>query len=167
MITLNIGVSKKQQGEEQYSSVGANCSISCEASDELVKNPPALQARIAGLFEEVKAAVDQQIANGSGKANGNGKTVANGNGNGTRVAVTEEEPPIVREPERRNPNQDPIITPAQKKFLIGLLSRRFKGGIRAFEEKLKADGINSIGDLSRKQASVFLEDLAGKNGGGK
>lgn len=166
MLKMDIGFSKKNQGDGPYSSVGASCNLAVEASDELVKQPELLQKKLAALFEEVRAAVDQQIRNG----NGNGKTVVNGNGkangNGTRVD-TEEKTAFQEGTERRNTNQDTLITPAQKKFLIGLLSRRFKGGIRAFEEKLKADGINSIGDLSRKQASVFLEDLAGKNGGGK
>ncbi len=166
MITLNIGVSKKQQGEEQYSSIGANCSISCEASDELVKNPPALQAKIAALFDEVKAAVDAQIANGNGKASVNGKAAASGNGARIVAGAVEEEAPAPQERMvRRDPN-DPLLTPKQRQFLVALVQKRFKGGIKAFEAHLKEEGISSVSFLTRKQASVIIDDLAGKNGNG-
>lgn len=165
MITLNIGVSKKQQGEEQYSSIGANCSISCEASDELVKNPPALQARIAALFDEVKAAVDQQIANGNGNGKANGGGRLNGNGNGSRVVAGEEKKPEEWIP-KPDPN-NPIITPKQRQFLVALVQKRFKGGIKAFEAHLREEGISSVSMLSRRQASQIIDDLAGKNGNGK
>ena len=164
MITLSIGVSKKQQGEEQYSSVGANCSISCEASDELVKNPPALQTKIAALFEEVKTAVDQQIANGNGKANGNGRVNGNGGGNRTRVTAAEEKKPEEWIP-KPDPN-NPIITPKQRQFLVALVQKRFKGGIKAFEAHLREEGITSVSMLTRRQASQIIDDLAGKNGNG-
>ena len=160
MLTLNVGFNKKQQGEEPYSSIGASCNLSVEASDELVKNPEGLQAEMSRLFEEVKAAVDQQIANG----NGNGKPAANGNGG--RV-VAEEEPPADQERIVRRDSNDPIITPKQRQFLVALVQKRFPGGIKAFEAKLRQDGVSSVSLLTRRQASTIIDDLAGKNGNGK
>lgn len=162
MITIQVGVNKKQQGAEAYSSVGASCNLAVEASDELVKNPEALRAEMARLFEEAKIAVDQQISNGNGKANGNGRV--NGNGNGSRVVTAEE-----KKPEEWIPKQDPnnpIITPKQRQFLVALVQKRFKGGIKAFEAHLREEGIPSVSQLTRRQASSIIDDMA-KPGNGK
>lgn len=168
MMSLNIGYNSKRQGDEPYSSVGASCNLAVEASDDLIKNPEALQAEMARLFEEVKAAVNQQIANGNG--NGNGKVATNGNGktatngNGSRIATEAKIQPQV-EPAKNGRDQD--ITPKQRQFLVSLVQKRFQGGMQAFEQHLKEEGITSIAMLTRKQASAIIDSLAGKNGGGR
>ena len=163
MLTLNIGFSKKQQGEEQYSSVGASCNLAVEAAEELIAQPELLQKRISEIFAEAKAAVEQQISNGNGKANGNGRV--NGAGNGTRLVTAEEKRPEEWIP-RPDPN-NPIITPKQRQVLVALVQKRFKGGIKAFEAHLREEGITSVSMLTRRQASQIIDDLAGKNGNGK
>ncbi len=160
MLSLNIGFSKKQQGNEPYSSIGASCNLSVEASDELVKTPELLQKRMAFLFSEARRAVDHQIQNGT---NGkpapvveSGTTIPQVNsGNG------------VQNNGRGNGNGGKLITPKQVKFVAGLLQKRYRGGVKAFEEKLRQDGINSISELTRAQASALIDDLTGKNGGGR
>ncbi len=160
MLSLNIGFSKKQQGNEPYSSIGASCNLSVEASDELVKQPELLQKRMAFLFQEARRSVDNQIQNGSnGKPAPSVETgtptprVNPGNGGQSNGGS--------------NGNGEKLITPKQVKFLIGLLSKRYQGGVKAFEAKIQQDGINSIRDLTRKQASTLIDDLAGNNGGGQ
>lgn len=168
MMSLNIGYNSKRQGDEPYSSVGASCNLAVEASDDLIKNPEALQSEMARLFAEVKAAVNQQIANGNGNGNGkvavngNGKTATNGNVN--RIATEAKiQPPA----ELAKNGRDQAITPKQRQFLISLVQRKFKGGIPAFEAHIKEEGIASLSQLTRKQASQIIDSLAGKNGGGK
>ena len=148
MLTLNIGFSKKQQGEEQYSSVGASCNLAVEAAEELIAQPEQLQRKIAEIFAEAKSAVEQQIVNG----------------NGTRVTAAEEKRPEEWIP-KPDPN-NPIITPKQRQFLVALVQKRFKGGIKAFETHLREEGITSVSMLTRRQASQIIDDLAGKNGNG-
>ncbi len=154
MLTLNIGYNSKKQGDEPYSSVGASCNLAVEASDELLKHPEALQSEMSRLFDEVKAAVNQQIANGNGNGNGKAAVIA------TSDRVTPATKVRSQEPAAGN-GRDQMMTPKQRQFLISLLQRKFKGGIPAFEAHLKEEGISSLSQLTRKQASQIIDSLNG------
>lgn len=106
MLTLNIGFSKKQQGEEQYSSVGASCNLAVEAAEELISQPEQLQRKISEIFAEAKSAVEQQITNG--KSNGNGRV--NGNGGVNRVASAEAKAPREEWLPKPDPNNPVVLT---------------------------------------------------------
>ena len=163
MMTISASHSMKAPIEGQdYSSQSYHVGLEVEVADTLDGN--GIIARTHELFDLARLAVTQQLMNGTGKANGNGRVNVNGGGNGSRVVVVEE-----KKPEEWIPKQDPnnpIITPKQRQFLVALVQKRFKGGIKAFEAHLREEGITSVSMLTRRQASQIIDDLAGKNGNG-
>lgn len=159
MLSLNIGFSKKQQGNEPYSSIGASCNLSVEASDELVKDPELLQKKMAFLFAEARRSVDHQIVNGK-----NGKPASS--------HVTENNTP------RSNPGNGGYgngknggtngnwskASAKQLQFVVSLA--RKNGGLKKLQSYILENfGIEDIKDLTKKQASVLIEKMKGGDNG--
>lgn len=160
MIKISASHSMKAPIEGQdFSSQSYHVGLEVEVADTLDGN--GIIARTHELFGLARLAVNQQLKNGNGKAVASG----NGNGIGARVVTHEETAPGQERMIRKDPS-DPLLTPKQRQFLVALVQKRFKGGIKAFEEHLKEEGISSVSFLTRKQASVIIDDLAGKNGNG-
>ena len=95
MMKLNIGFSRKV-GEPHYGSRGGSVNLEIEVESGLVREPDALQSKIAYLFDIAKASVDAQLSaggkgyselaasNGAQGHNGSGNGNGHANGNGSR-----------------------------------------------------------------------------------
>ena len=146
MLTLNVGTSKKQQGSEPYSSIGASCNISVEVAEDLLKNPESLQKKIASIFGEVRRAVDEQIQNGL-----NGNPISSGGGNASRDGENE------TSSNNKSGNARPI-SEKQKAFIISLASQtKGNGGLQALEKKMG----KPLSEWSRAEASSCIKLLKG------
>ena len=92
MMKINIGFNRKV-GEANFSSRGGSVNLEIEVESGLVREPDALQSKIAYLFEVAKASVDAQIGAGGnglsrpsasdGPHGGNGSRNGNGHANGS------------------------------------------------------------------------------------
>ena len=150
-LTLTVSQSKKI-GEPNFGSKGASVTLQIEVDSSLASNPSQLQQQIGELFQQSRAAVEQELfgrdaapaepRNGSPPANGN----ANGNGsrtNGRRATQSQ-----VRAIH--------AIANRQKTNLVPLLSQRFQVGRPE--------------DLSISEASNLIDSLKSEpvgNGGGR
>jgi len=148
-LTLTVSQSKKI-GEPNFGSKGASVTLQIEVDSSLASNPSQLQQQIRELFQQSRAAVEQELfgRDAAPAEPRNGSPPANGNGNGHRS-------------NGRRATQSQVraihaIANRQKTNLVPLLSQRFQVGRPE--------------DLSISEASNLIDSLKSEpvgNGGGR
>ena len=148
-LTLTVSQSKKI-GEPNFGSKGASVTLQIEVDSSLASNPSQLQQQIGELFQQSRAAVEQELfgRDAAPAEPRNGSPPANGNGNGHRS-------------NGRRATQSQVraihaIANRQKTNLVPLLSQRFQVGRPE--------------DLSISEASNLIDSLKSEpvgNGGGR
>ncbi|MEX2215166.1 MAG: hypothetical protein WD768_13615 [Phycisphaeraceae bacterium] len=145
---MQVTISRNRKTSENYNSEGYGVSLTVELDQTLLTKPQELQDKIAYLYREADAALDQQAKQQNGQAhkngNGNGNPKPNGNGHG--------------------------MTAAQRRAIQSIGQRL---GLDVMEESRHELG-TELEQLTVKQASRFIDHLkqleqpaGNRNGGGR
>jgi hypothetical protein len=134
MLKLNSSYSKKVPAEGEYSSQSYHASLELELSDSL--SPEEIKTKIHNTFLLVKESVENELRGLNGGSRGSGSHDT---------------------PSRGAEGPDPA-SPRQLKFL-GDMARR--NGL-SLEALLRKVGAASAADLTRKQCSALIDEVAGR-----
>lgn len=141
MLKAIVNYSKKVPVEgQEYSSQGYSLSLETEVPET---DPRAIQSRLHDTFELVKSSVEQELANG----------------NGTRPGPRD---PGANEAPRPPARGTGKASNRQIKFLTDLATQRGIGIGELNAEIRKRFGVAGLYDLSRRDASLLLDELNGK-----
>jgi len=126
--------------DSEYSSQGYSLSLETEIPET---DPRAIQSRLHDTFELVKSSVEQELANGNGKNPGLGDPGAN---------------EVTLPPARGNGK----ASNKQIKFLTDLATQRGIGISDLNADIKRRFNVAGLYDLSRRDASLLLDELNGK-----
>lgn len=134
-LVATIQFSKKVPAETEYSSQGYALSMQTEIPES---DPVAIQARIREAYAMVRNCVEQELANGNGKA----------------APVKETAKPEQTKPEQASNRQIKFVTDLcqQKGIALSQLNQQIR----------QQYGVTGLYDITRKQASELLDELNGK-----
>ena len=167
MIRVNVGISKKVPGQQQYSSDCASCHFEVEADESTVDDHAKFRDELRQLFAEADAAVVEQL--GIDRVQGRSRS-SNGNGHGNGHNGNDGSRSHGRDNGRRGGSQDDrqssaprLITPKQLDFLltIGRRTRRLdEQGIAALARD--RFGIDRLNDLTTRHAYDLIQEFQGR-----
>jgi len=147
LLKLNIGVNRKVQGEEPYSSKGFSCNLEVELADGLLNDAQALRAKVEELFAEARHAVEAQI---------NGGPAGQADRGSSRPPAS---PP--------GGDGDPPATNKQIQYLLSLGRRNHGMSLQELQDYCnRAVGQGDIYSLTRTQCSRVIDALKGGDGNG-
>ena len=137
MLRLNAGFSRKI-GEPNFGSRGASINVELELESNLIGDPDALAARIKGLFDLARQAVDDELS-GSQQTTGeqpatNGRRRDNGSGQEQVRYATQSQVRAIRAIAQKH-QLDPVR----------LANQRFR--------------VNDLEELTLKEASSLIDEL--------
>ena len=142
MLKAIVSYSKKiPVPDSEYSSQGYSLSLESEIPDT---DPRAIQTRLHDTFELVKSSVEQELANGNGNAH------------------VVKPPETGTQPARRPNGTGEKASNRQIKFLTDLATQRGMSLSDLNADVRKRFGVAGLYDLSRRDASVLLDELNGK-----
>ena len=142
MLKAIVSYSKKiPVPDSEYSSQGYSLSLETEVPES---DPAAIQARLHQTFDMVKTSVEQELANGNGTGNGH---------------VTKPTP--VQAPQAANRTGEKASN-KQIKFLTDLCTQRGMSLSDLNADVQRRFGVDGIYDLSRRDASLLLDELNGR-----
>ena len=153
MAKITVGLSKKEPGEQQYSSIGHYLTVELEAE---VSSPEEFHERVSTLFNDVRAALDAEVAR-SGSGNGS-----------TRRDLWQSERNSGPSPRTGNGNESEPASNRQVQYLARLLSRHGLSqqyDIAGYLHDTLGITVSSICDLSKVDASRAIEVLKTGQGG--
>ncbi len=137
MLKLNASYSKKiPVVGEQFSSQSYHCSVEVELSD--AATPEQLQAKIHDTFALVRDAVESEL-------------------HGKPAAKAEPAPPA--KPEAPKPENGAKATNRQVRFILDLAKAKGMGLGDLTGQVQRKFKVESVYDLTRKDASKLLDDL--------
>ena len=157
MIKLHASYGLKVPGPQEYSSESFHASAEVEVADNIQGD--ALKAALGALWNDLKSAVDAQIANGpkAGKSGGsNGRSGSNGNGhsgNGNgRTKPTSE-------PTNRIANTGEPATRKQVSYLLALTRRKRNLSAEQTRDWLNRERGLVLNTLSKSDAAGLIDEL--------
>ena len=140
MLKAIVSYSKKiPVPDSEYSSQGYSLSLETEVPES---DPAAIQARLHQTFDMVKTSVEQELANGNGQA----RTPA----------------PPQAAPARTPARTGEKASNKQIKFLTDLATQRGLSLSDLNADVQRRFGVDGIYDLSRRDASLLLDELNGR-----
>ena len=140
MLKAIVSYSKKiPVPDAEFSSQGYSLSLETEVPES---DPAAIQARLHQTFDMVKTSVEQELANGNGQA---------------RAPVPPQAAPA-RTPARTGEK----ASNKQIKFLTDLATQRGQSLSDLNADVQRRFGVDGIYDLSRRDASLLLDELNGR-----
>ena len=140
MLKAIVSYSKKiPVPDSEYSSQGYSLSLETEVPES---DPAAIQARLHQTFDMVKTSVEQELANGNGQA----RTPAPPQAASARIPVRTGEK----------------ASNKQIKFLTDLATQRGQSLSDLNADVQRRFGVDGIYDLSRRDASLLLDELNGR-----
>jgi len=178
MATISVGLSKKVPGDEPYSSTGVSVGLEIDLD---IADREDFAERVDGLYDELRAALDREVAkrsrstvpasrrdfwggnggnggNGHGRrSSGRGSADAFGSGNGGRGVGNGQD------------NGSEPATKAQVRYVVSLLARsgaRTKPEMTARLSEVLGTEVEDVYGLDRKAASRAIETLK-TDGNGK
>ena len=139
MLKAIVSYSKKiPVPDSEYSSQGYSLSLETEVPES---DPAAIQARLHQTFDMVKTSVEQELANGNGQA---------------RAPAPPQAAPT-RTPARTGEK----ASNKQIKFLTDLATQRGQSLSDLNADVQRRFGVDGIYDLTRRDASLLLDELNG------
>ncbi len=142
MLKAIVSYSKKiPVPDSEYSSQGYSLSLETEIT---ASEPAAIQAKLHETFDLVKATVEQELANG--------------NGNGHAGKSTQAPAPVGPQASTRTDK----ASNKQIKFLTDLCTQRGMSLSDLNADVSRRFGVAGLYDMSRRDASVLLDELNGK-----
>ena len=178
MIKLCASYGLKVPAEQEYSSESFHATAEIEVADAVQGD--ALKSTLGSLWNDLKAAVESQIAakaagvsgNGHAPANGNGHPPANGNGgngyapapaNGNGYAPVGNNPaPANRVAGNGRGNTAEPATKKQVGFLLALARRHKNFSAEQTRQWLKTERGFNLNELSKSEAASVIDALNGK-----
>jgi hypothetical protein len=146
MLKAIVSYSKKiPVPDSEYSSQGYSLSLETEIT---AGDAPAIQAKLHETFELVKSSVEQELANGSGQA--------------PRQVQAVQPAPARTTPPAMAPRTGEKASNKQIKFILDLLGQRGLSLSDLNADVSRRFGVAGLYDLSRKEASLLLDELNGR-----
>ena len=140
MLKAIVSYSKKiPVPDAEFSSQGYSLSLETEVPES---DPAAIQARLHQTFDMVKTSVEQELANGNGQA----RTPAPPQAASARIPVRTGEK----------------ASNKQIKFLTDLATQRGQSLSDLNADVQRRFGVDGIYDLTRRDASLLLDELNGR-----
>ena len=140
MLKLNASFSKKIPAEQEYSSQSYHCSIEVEIPDGVDQNE--LRQRIHETFTMVRSTVEDELRS-------------------TPATAPAQQPQ--QQSRNKGSNEFQKASNKQLKYLLDLASRNGNDIRWVNNEVQRRFQVQSVYELSRQQASILIDDMAGNN----
>jgi len=152
VIKLHASYGLKVPGPQEYSSESFHASAEVEVADNVQGD--ALKAALGALWNDLKSAVEEQIANGhktgAKGGNGNGSNGHNGGNGHSRKA----------EPVNRIASGEPA-TKKQISYLLALARRKRNYSAEQTRDWLHRERNLALNSLSKAEAAGLIDELNG------
>ncbi|MBZ0134997.1 MAG: hypothetical protein K8I27_01335 [Planctomycetes bacterium] len=151
MIKLHASYGLKVPGPQEYSSESFHASAEVEVADNIQGD--ALKAALGALWNDLKSAVDEQIANGH-KSGGNGH-----NGNGRNGSNAKRQTRQTAEPTNRIANMGEPATKKQVSYLLALARRKRNLSAEETRDWLNRERGLVLSSLSKSDAAGLIDEF--------